>query len=350
MAAPAGAAGIGIGGPVGPVMAAININPNPAELAGLQPYYGPQIDTIYASGNDFANQFERATALTFNDTNRVIVFGQKMKGPALAWLEALPKSEKVLWADLKTAFLLWAVPVGYTESLFDQFHNLKQENREFCGVYHSRLIAHQTKTNNNAIGLAGAAIAANITANKAAEDTAVITYRLNPTPVNKTAITNATTALRNSELAVPGRITDDMVLRQWRTHLNTALDRYVKFEFDPHSTKTMTELLDAVQLRERKMMDEGTLTKGITANELFQDGGGISNTYGVNETDHKGFYTNKHLKHGHNGNYSQGQNSFKYQKRENKVNDKLAPPGSSYKGKKYNPNYEKEKQARLNNQ
>ena len=72
-------------------------NPNPAEVANLRSYYGPDEEQYYTGGEDFLQQFNDATALTFKQpSQKMAAFRAKMAGPAEVGIINLPLLQPLL--------------------------------------------------------------------------------------------------------------------------------------------------------------------------------------------------------------------------------------------------------------
>ena len=161
-------------------------NPNPAEIANLRSYYGPNEEQYYTGGEDFLYQFNAATALTFKmPSQKIAAFRTKMAGPALTWYKRLTVLQTATWEKLVEAFLQYSVRVGYGEDYQTQLSRCVQKEGELCDTFYARLLDIQDRANTAALMAAPPQIRESIQDCKAKQQQALVTYQESTTVENE---------------------------------------------------------------------------------------------------------------------------------------------------------------------
>lgn len=241
-------------------------NPNPAEVANLRSYYGPDEDQFYTGGEDFLQQFNDATALTFKQPHqKIAAFRAKMAGPARGWYNQLSLLQRVTWEKVVQAFLQYSIRLGYGEDYQAQLNRCIQKEGEFSRSFYTRLKDIQERANCAALMAAPPYTRQTIQESKAKRQQALLACQANNINENEQILSRWVQTVTVQEFAVPNRITDDAVRTQWRTHLLDPLRLYVQMKADPYSSRPFEDLLQVVALEERLMMLNKKLTPASVA-------------------------------------------------------------------------------------
>jgi hypothetical protein len=276
-------------------------NPNPAEIANLRSYHGPDEEQYYTGGEDFLYQFNAATAVTFKlPTQKIAAFRTKMAGPAMIWYKRLTALQTATWEKLVEAFLQYSIRVGYGEDYQTQLSRCVQKEGELSGTYYTRLLDIQDRANCAALMAAPSHIRQAIQDCKAKQQQAVAVYQENATTENEQKLNRWVQMVSFQEFAVPNRISDEAVRTQWRAHLLYPLKNFVQMKADPYSSRPFEDLLQAVILEERYMIQSKQLSPAVLKTDEIT---GAETGTGAGNEDKSGLFINNKRKGKFNGNF-----------------------------------------------
>ena len=219
----------------------------PKVIEGLKPFKSSYDLSVYTGGDEFIRKFEDLMNFcAFDDEVWVRALAMKLEGPTLEWFHRLGLHHRTRYVDLKYHFLLFCARDGFSTDPRLQLNQARQKDNETVEQFLARLQQIQRKANEIAILTAPEALRQEYVDAENLVRLAQSAYLYTRGRAEQAAVEEASTLMRNLELALPNRISDSEVVQHWKSHVKELIRIEIQHRLDPRNEMDLSILLQKV--------------------------------------------------------------------------------------------------------